>query len=180
MLFIQLFFLLATIGSSLSAITPTGVCNQANLYKTERYGTDEYGSCRRYWLCMKMAAGSYAWIEEKCMGTMYYDGTACVVNTHTTPAGCITITTTTPPTTTTIPTIPPSTCNAKTLYTTKAAPNPKDPKDKNHYWLCMKSSSGGYEWVYEKCMGTLVYQDGTCEVSTTSPKKPGYTLAYNP
>jgi len=179
MLFIQLLFLLATIGSSLSAITPTGVCNQKNLYKTERYGTDDYGSCRRYWLCMKMADGSYAWIEEKCMGTLYYDGTACVANTYTTPKGCITITTTTaaPPVT---PIYPKDTCNAESLYNTKAEDATDTIKDGKHYWLCMKTSSNTYEWVFQKCMGQLVYQDGSCQVSTTTTNKPGNTLAYNP
>jgi len=188
MLFIQLLFLLATIGSYLSEAKPyvyekpTKKCDKSDLYSTLPDGTikDSTYDCNRYWLCMKMAEGNYDWVLEKCMGNLHYDGTACSVGT-TPSTGCVK--TTEGPTTThhtippTAPTLDPSTCNEKTLYTTKAATT-TDKTDTNHYWLCMKTSSGGYEWILEKCMGTLVYQDGNCEVSTT--KKLSVTLPYNP
>jgi len=191
MLFIQLFFLLATIGSYVSEAKPyvyekpTDKCDASDPYstlpdgsKTAKEGTYD---CNRYWLCMKMPDGSYDWVLEKCMGNLHYDGKVCSVGT-TPSTGCVRTTegpSTTPHTPRPTPSTPsPSTCNKKTLYTTKAATT-TDPKDTNHYFVCMKSSSGGYAWVYEKCMGKLVYQDGTCEVSTTS-KKPSVTLAYNP
>jgi len=162
MLFIQLLFLLATIGSYLSEAKPyvyekpTKKCDKSDLYSTLPDGTikDSTYDCNRYWLCMKMAEGNYDWVLEKCMGNLHYDGTACSVGT-TPSTGCVKTTTAPPytgPSTTKPPTtkIPETTCDEKESYKTKAA------AECHHYWLCMKSSSG-YEWVYEKCMGTLVY-----------------------
>jgi len=194
MLFIQLLFLLATIGSYLSEAKPyvyekpTKICDASDPYNTQpdgtKTGTAPY-DCNRYWLCMKMPDGSYDWVLEKCMGNLHYDGTACSVGTTPT-TGCVRTTkgpSTTPHTPRPTPSTPsPSTCNEKTLYTTKAATT-ADPKDTNHYWLCMKSSSGGYEWILEKCMGTLVYDPTkkSCQVPTKAPGKDSRTTpAYNP
>jgi len=181
MLCIQLLFLLATIGSYVSEAKPTDTCDKSHLYETQadgKSGTVPY-YCDRYWLCMKIADGSYDWVEEKCMGNLIYDGKACTVGTTKqpcfyTPASTALITASTPATQ------DPSTCNKDTLYTTKPATLATDT---HHYWLCMKSSSGGYEWIYEKCMGTLVYDKTkkSCEVPTKSPGKDSRTTPmYNP
>jgi len=186
MLCIQLLFLLATIGSYVSVDPPTTApvpkpeekCTEKNVYHTKPYGnpiTPNGYDCRRYWLCMKMADGSYAWVEEKCMGNLHYDGTACSAQTTTTKCVTITTTTTVAPTTAIYPK---DTCNKDTVYTTEPETLADKTDDPNHFWLCMKTSSGGYEWILEKCMGALVYQDGKCEVSTT--KKLSVTPAYNP